>query len=161
MSNFPLTAKPAHEWVWRELYALNVEIVDRDVDSFFGVAELPTPAVSPVILQHRTAQPDMAILKADRRFFGYMRDAVQPAPGQESLVGDFIVSLLQTLDYDDGSRLIHARKQLQFLMCGQHVAAKPDVCVVEGVAPLFRYLLLVQEDKVRTDRARSQARVLN
>jgi hypothetical protein len=51
--------------------------------------------------------------------------------------------------YDEGRRVIHLRKEMGFEMCGQRVDAKTDVCVMERSGTGAKYLLLVQEDKVR------------
>jgi hypothetical protein len=53
------------------------------------------------------------------------------------------------LRYDEGHRAIHSRKEMGFEMCGQHVDAKADICVMERFDTGLRLLLLVQEDKVR------------
>ena len=71
-------------------------------------------------------------------------------PEEESLVDDFAAFLLRLLNYNDGRRVVHLRKELGFEMCGQRVDAKTDVCITERSATTgVRYLLLVQEDKVR------------
>jgi hypothetical protein len=54
------------------------------------------------------------------------------------------------VSYDEGRHVVHLRKKLGFEMCGQRVDAKTDVCIMErSRTTSMRYLLLVQEDKVR------------
>jgi hypothetical protein len=59
-------------------------------------------------------------------------------------------SLCLELDYDDGQRLLHARKDTSFYVCGCKVDAKVDVqtvTVIEEQSPLFQCHLLVQRIK--------------
>jgi hypothetical protein len=65
------------------------------------------------------------------------------ATGEEACV-DFAAFILRLLDYDSQDRVIHQRKEISFVMAGQRVNAKPDVCVMNYTD----YVLLVQEDMV-------------
>jgi hypothetical protein len=69
-------------------------------------------------------------------------------PNEESLVVNFVVFLLGMLNYDNGQRVLHTRKEMTFYMCGSKVDAKADVTVIERQGHLFQYILLVHEDKV-------------
>jgi hypothetical protein len=46
-------------------------------------------------------------------------------------------------------RIPPGEKEMKFEMCGQRIDAKADVCVMERSGAGAKYLLLVQEDKVR------------
>ena len=70
-------------------------------------------------------------------------------PGEESFVDDFAAFLLRMVNFDQGRRVIQLRKEMGFEMCGQRVDANADVCVMERPGMNGKYLLLVQEDKVR------------
>src|ERR1700691_3182573 len=91
----------------------------------------------------------LALCTADMDFFAYMEDAMIIPPGEESLVDDFAAFVLKMMRYDEGRRVIHLRKEMGFEMCGQRVDAETDVCVMERSGIGAKYLLLVQEDKVR------------
>ena len=125
-----------------ELVGFNIEVQDVDTLTFFDTPELPPSRVSPVILNN-VETPQGPLAKTDRLFFHYLRDAIRPK-GEEPTVGDFAAFILAMFDYDEPDRIIHQRKELSFVMCGERVVAKPDVCVMT----FTDFLLLVQEDKV-------------
>jgi hypothetical protein len=131
-----------------ELIAFNIEVIDVNAQTFFGSAILPQLTVSAVILDN-LEEPAGPLHKADMDFFAYMEDAMIIPPGEESLVDDFAAFVLKMMRYDEGRRVIHLRKEMGFEMCGQRVDAKTDVCVMERSGTGAKYLLLVQEDKVR------------
>ena len=81
-------------------------------------------------------------------FFAYMEDAMTIPPSEESFVDDFAAFLLKMMSYDKGRHVIHLRKEMGFKMCGQHMDAKADVCVMEHSGTGAKYLLLGPEDKV-------------
>jgi hypothetical protein len=103
--------------------------------------------VSPVILDN-LEEPAGTLQKGDMDFFAYMEDAMAIPPGEESSVDDFAAFLLKMLSYDEGRRVVHLWKEMRFEMCGQHVDAKADVCIMERSVSGVKYLLLVQENKV-------------
>ena len=145
MANIIRSAKSGSDWGLNELVGFNISIVDQDAATFFGHPNLPElPHISPVILENVRSPGADRISKADHHFFGYMEDAM--IPESESLVDDFAVFLLQMMDYDTGSRILHTRKEMSFQMCGQNVSAKADICLVDRSQRSC--ILLVQEDKV-------------
>ena len=83
-------------------------------------------------------------------FFAYIEDIMIIPPCEESLIDDFGSFVLKMMRYDEGRCVIHLRKEIGFEMCGQCVDAKTDVCVMERSGTGSKYLLLVQEDKVRS-----------
>jgi hypothetical protein len=149
MANLIRSAKSGSNWGINELIAFNIEVVDVDAATFFGNATLPQPMVSSVILDYLN-EPAVALSKSDMDFFAYLEDAMAIPPGEESLVDDFAAFVLKMMRYDEGRRVIHLRKEMGFEMCGERVDAKTDVCVMERSGPGAKYLLLVQEDKVRS-----------
>jgi len=52
MANAVRSAKPGDRWGINELIAFNINVVREDVETFFGSADLPQLAVSPVILNN-------------------------------------------------------------------------------------------------------------
>jgi len=144
MANILLSAKSGSSWTDNELTAFNIQVDTVDAATFFNMEQLPHPLVSPVILLNER-RPQGPLVKDDRLFFHYMRDAEK---GEESLVDDFAAFILGMFGYDEPERIIHQRKEISFIMCGMEVDAKPDVCVMSE----SEYLLLVQEDKRGTNR---------
>ena len=149
MANLIRSAKSGSKWGMNELIAFNIEVVDVDAGTFFGNAMLPEPIVSSVILDHLD-EPAIPLSKSDMDFFAYLEDAMAIPPGEESFVDDFAAYLLKMMHYDEGRRHKHIQKEMGFEMCGERVDAKTDVCVMERSGPGAKYLLLVQEDKVRS-----------
>src|SRR6202167_2821000 len=147
MANLVQSAKSGSSWGMNELIAFNIEVIDVNAQTFFGNAILPQLTVSPIILDN-LEEPAGPLRKADMDFFAYMEDAMIIPPGEESLVDDFAAFVLKMMHYDEGHRVIHLRKEMGFEMCGQHVDAKTDVCVMERSGIGAKYLLLIQEDKV-------------
>jgi hypothetical protein len=94
-------------------------------------------------------EPAGPLHKADMDFFAYMGDPMIIPPGKESLVDNFAAFVLKMMRYDEGRRVIRLRKEMGFEMCGQRVDAKTYICVMERSGTGAKYLLLVQEDKVR------------
>ena len=148
MANLVRSAKSGSSWGMNELIAFNIEVIGVNVRTFFGDAILSQPTVSSVILNN-LEEPAGPLHKADMDFFAYMEDAMSIHPGEESFVDDFAAFILRMMRYDAGRRVIHLRKDMGFEMCGQRVDAKTDVCVMERSSTGARYLLLVQEYKVR------------
>jgi hypothetical protein len=58
-------------------------------------------------------------------------------------VNDFAVHLLKVLDYVPRTRMARTRADIPLRICGEHLHAKPDVCIVDS----DDILLLVQEGK--------------
>ena len=143
MANIIRSAKSGGDWTDNELQAFNISIINVDTTAFFGQAVLPPTTVSPVILNNIDMPADAN--KAEKKFFKLLEDTLYT---EESHVDDFAACLLELLDYDTGLRVIHSRKELGFNMCGEHVAAKPDVCVMDRTGR-GACVLLVQ-DKVRS-----------
>lgn len=149
MATLIRSAKSGSAWTPNDLRAFNIQVLREDIQTFFGMADLPVPQnISPVIWNNAEA-PAGQLSKTEKHFFAYLEDAMRNPPGEKSLVDDFAVFLLGMLDYDDGQRVLHTRKEMSFYMCGSKVDAKADVTVIERQGPLFQYILLVQEDKVR------------
>ena len=151
MANLIRSAKSGSHWGINELIAFNISVSTLDIPTFFGIPDLPQTTVSPVIL-NSLEEPigGPPLLKDELDFFSYLEDAMAIPPEEKSFVDDFAAFILRLMDYNSGRRLIHLRKELRFEMCGQRVDAKIDVCVTERSPTTgMRYLLLVQEDKVR------------
>ena len=148
MANLVRCAKSGSNWGMNELIAFNIKVNNVNAQTFFGNPNLPQITVSPVILDN-LEEPAGSLHKADMDFFAYMEDAMTIPPGEESFVDDFAAFLLKMMSYDEGRRVIHLWKEMGFEMCGQRVDAKADVCVMERSGTGAKYLLLVQEDKVR------------
>lgn len=70
-------------------------------------------------------------------------ELVERLHSPESYVDDFAAFLMHMLDYDNDNRVICQRTELSFVMAGQRVHAKPNVCLMGTVE-----LLLIQENKV-------------
>jgi hypothetical protein len=146
MANITRSARSGSGWSVNELLAFNIRIDIETVDAatFFGNANLPLPSVSPVILNHvrMSAGP---LTKTDWQFFQYLRHA---STGEEARVDDFAPFILRLLGYDDSERLIIQRPELPFIMSGERVSTKPDICVTTA----RDYVPLVQEDTVSKSR---------
>ncbi|KAJ8496415.1 hypothetical protein ONZ45_g12479 [Pleurotus djamor] len=149
MASIIRSAKSGSSWTDNELIAFNITVVDTDIQTFFGIDQLPPPGVSDVILQTEGMPDDEDLEKVEWSFFALLEDAMSLTPGQESSVDDFARFLLELLGYDSGKRVIHSRRELNFTMCGQRVDAKTDICVMRRIGLGAQYVLLVQEDKVR------------
>ncbi|KAK0234600.1 hypothetical protein EDD85DRAFT_88307 [Armillaria nabsnona] len=80
----------------------------------------------------------------ERQFFQYLKYATR---GEKSAVDDFAAYISRMLDYDEPDRVIYQYKELSFVMCGQRVDAKPDVCV----KTLTDFLILVQDEVYSSD----------
>ena len=147
--NLVRSAKCGNKWGWRQLTAFNIKVVDVDAQTFFGNSVLPEPMVSSVILDNLEEPTTVALNKVDMDFFGYMDDATTNSPNVQSFVVDFATFVLRMMHYDEGHRLVQVRKKMGFEMCGQHVEAKVDVCILERSGAVnAKHLLLMEENKV-------------
>ncbi|KAJ3516009.1 hypothetical protein NLJ89_g1386 [Agrocybe chaxingu] len=145
MANLIISAKSGRGWALKELVYFKIEIETVPALDFFKTAQLPAPTV-PAAIMNNVDLPAGPLPHDARLFFGYLEDAMT---GEESMVVDFSAFLLRLLAFDEPDRLIHCRKELSFEMCGSHVDAKADVCVVSQVG--HHYFFLVQEDKRSID----------
>ena len=146
MANLTRIAKSGIDWSEHEFEAFNIGIQAVDATTFFGNPVLP-PApvtVSDVILNNIDRPANFT--KTDHQFFALLEDTSFTG-SEESLVDDFVAFLLDLMDYNNSERVIHCRKELGFVMCGQNVNAKPNVCMLDHPG-LGRCVLVVQEDKV-------------
>ncbi|KAJ7306836.1 hypothetical protein DFH08DRAFT_793238 [Mycena albidolilacea] len=147
MANIVLSAKPSNQWTFNELAGLNISIEAVAAPSFFGSA-LPDLQTDPTLLAHpvlieNLTHPSDAISKDNSLFFRYLRHATRRftlGPATDSAVNDFTAFLLRMLDYDEPKGLVHQRMELDLMMCGQWVTAKPDVVIMNDQD----YILLVQ-----------------
>lgn len=151
MANYKREAKPGNMWTSADLAAFNIELVsDTNIQSFFGVPELPDPQnVSPVIWDNDIA-PAGPISKEEKYFFALLDDAMHSSTGYNAASNDLAHFLLGYLGYDDDpTYVLHTRKEMELLMCGKHVDATSDVALLEKKGYFDQYLLLVQQDTVR------------
>ncbi|KAF8165923.1 hypothetical protein B0H34DRAFT_255711 [Crassisporium funariophilum] len=107
MANILLSAKSGSSWTGNELNAFNIRVETVDAATFFNMEQLPNPLVSEVILLNER-RPLGPLVKDDRLFFHYMRDAEK---GEESFVHDFAAFILGMFGYDEPDRVIHQRKE--------------------------------------------------
>ena len=144
MANLIRSAKSGSDWTINELLAFNIQVVPTNATVFFGDSELPQPSISPAILAN-LQMPDGDILDDERDFFLHLSSVENGF--EESAVDDFAALLLRLMKYNSGrQRLIRSRKEISFIMAGQRVDVKTDVCVIENGL----FILLVQEDKVNS-----------
>jgi hypothetical protein len=149
MANLIRSAKSGNSWGTNELIAFNIDVNIVNTQTFFGSPNLPQLTVSPVIL-YNLDEPAVPLHKIELDFFTYLEDAMNMAPEEESLVDDFAAFILRMMNYDEGRRVVHLRKELGFEMCGEQVDAITDVCITErSPTTHVRYSLLVQENRVR------------
>ncbi|KAJ6609533.1 hypothetical protein B0H10DRAFT_2193828 [Mycena sp. CBHHK59/15] len=147
MANIVLSAKSSNQWTFNELAGLNIRIENVDAPSFLGSA-LPDPRTDSTLLAHpvligNLTHPSGVISKDNSLFFRYLQHATRRfalGPATNSAVDDFTAFLLRMLDYDEPKHLVHQRMELDLIMCGQQVTAKPDVVVMNDQD----YILLVQ-----------------
>ncbi|KAF5326945.1 hypothetical protein D9619_004831 [Psilocybe cf. subviscida] len=146
-STFP----PGALWTARNLEAFNITITaEHDIQTFFGVSELPVPQnISPVIWNNVRA-PDGLLSKTEKMFFAFMENALLTPIAQGSHAVDFIRFMLRLLDYDDDpNRVLHSRKDIWFIVSGLKTFVKTDVAVIERFGRKLYYNLLVQENTCR------------
>lgn len=143
MATITRSAKSGSDWTLNELEAYHIDVQLENMETFFGIDQLPPPTISQAVLIHEF--PPAAVLpnKQDRLFFGLLQDAMTTAPGEESAVDDFAAHLLSMLDYDSPGRHIRQHKDIPFFICGTASHTKTDVCVVDETR---NTILLVQED---------------
>ncbi|THU95128.1 hypothetical protein K435DRAFT_966579 [Dendrothele bispora CBS 962.96] len=134
------SAKSGSYWTDNELEAFKIEVEIVDVAHFFCVTDLPE--IDLPELRELLVETPLVDQQSDDQFhfFRYLKDA---HTGEESMVDDFAAFILRLLSFDKPRRVIHTRKELSFVMFGDAVDAKTDVCVVSDLD----LLLLVQEDK--------------
>ena len=147
--NLSQSAKPGRKWGMNELFTFNINVINVNVQTFFGNAILPQPMVSSAILDN-LEEPAGPLCQADIDFFFYMEDAMPTHPGKQSFVNDFTAFLLKMMDYNDGIRAVCQWRKLKFEMCGKYVDAKVDICITEHSesGDYAEHLLVMQEAKV-------------
>ncbi|KAF8908177.1 hypothetical protein CPB84DRAFT_1725221 [Gymnopilus junonius] len=140
MANLIRSAKSGSDWTINELLAFNIQVVPANTTVFFRNPELPQLSISPMILDN-LQMPDGDILDDERDFFLHLSSVEN---GFEESAVDFAALLLRLLKYNSGrQRMIRSRKEISFIMAGQRVDAKTDICIIEDGL----FILLVQEDR--------------
>ncbi|KAF8069840.1 hypothetical protein FPV67DRAFT_1484990 [Lyophyllum atratum] len=142
-------AKSCSAWTEADLRLCNVKIIDADVPTFFGIQRLPSPSVSPAVLNTKassSSQPThnhTALTNEERMFFKYLQAASVPSEHQEADIREFTAHLLQLLSYtapnpskqhpEEASqerRVIRKEHDLPLFMCARTVHAIADVCLL-------------------------------
>ena len=141
-------SKPGSKWSRNELLAYDIHIVTRHPQEFFGTPLPHLGAQLATILNNVQVPPN--VTETEASFFSLLRDASEVPAKEESFVDDFAACILRLMGYRGQHCIIHARKEIHFLMCGERTAAKSNVCVLEDTAGRPPYILLVQENKVST-----------
>ncbi|KAF5376301.1 hypothetical protein D9615_008483 [Tricholomella constricta] len=147
----PHIAKSGSAWTDADLRLCNVNIVDVDIASFFGIQELPTPSVSPAVLNSKVSYPQQpqpsythtALTNEERLFFHYLQAAMDPGPDQDAAVVDFTLHLLHLLGFTQPNpskqhpeeaggerRVLRRNYDLPLFMCGRTVHAIADICLL-------------------------------
>ena len=147
MANFIRVAKSGSDWGPNDLDAFNISIIEQEQETFFRcpLSEIAQSSgrKNPVgFLQHegRVEGLDDTSLALIKR----LDLAMKITAGEESAVVDFTAELLRAIGYEEKSTVVCTRKDIRFIMCGEPVYAKTDVCILDHVSEI---LLLVQEDK--------------
>ncbi|KAE9383612.1 hypothetical protein BT96DRAFT_1031658 [Gymnopus androsaceus JB14] len=122
-----MPAKYGHQWTECELLTFNVSTTSADINTFFGVKELPAIQISPWFLSDEMKPKPLSGLNKDRFFFDYLFCALTE---DKAAVNNFAQFILRLLDYDSEDRIIRSRMVLNFTMCGKTVRAKPDISVI-------------------------------
>ncbi|KAF5315254.1 hypothetical protein D9619_007441 [Psilocybe cf. subviscida] len=153
MAEYNRRAKPLNLWTSADLAGFNIEVVsEKDIQSFFGVSELPTPPhISPVVWNNALA-PAGPISKEEKTFFALLQDAMQSPAGDNAAPNDLALFLLGYLGYDDDpTRVLHTQKVTKLLICGKYVSATSDISLLDREGHHGQYLLLVQQDTYYSD----------
>jgi hypothetical protein len=141
-------AKPGKSWTFHELDAYKIRINTVDTKAFFGISDLPEPAVDPVILQNVDVPHDLELPYDLRLFFVYLHDSTDKS--QPACVDTFTCHLLgRVLRLDQPRGLTRARATFSFIMSGRRVSAKADVSLRRG----DYQTILVQRDRLSRDKA--------
>ena len=125
------SAKSGSDWTTNDLRAYNINVVNEDIVTFFGIDHLPYPPVRPVILTNLDYPANGLPDREDRLFFDYMHYAMLTPPGEVSAVNDFAAHILSMLRYDEPDRVIRQRKDIPLFTCGSETHAKTDICVMD------------------------------
>ena len=77
-------AKSGSDWTTNDLRAYNVNVVNEDIATFFGMDHLPLPPVRQAILTNLDYPANGLPDREDRLFFDYMHYAMLTPPGERS-----------------------------------------------------------------------------
>ncbi|KAJ3842604.1 hypothetical protein F5878DRAFT_377726 [Lentinula raphanica] len=154
MASILRSAKSGSDWTENELAAYNITIEWQDAATFFEVDPLPQPTIDQEVLT--TLDADNMAQDANYKLLRYMDLAMNPVPGEESAVDDFVVHLLTLLGYVPRNRVLRTRSDIPLFVCGEDRHAKTDVCIVDSQD----ILLLVQEDKRHQEPKNAEAQLI-
>jgi len=147
MSHLIRKAKSGRDWNTYDLASYNISIDQQDAATFFGQATLPPPVHHLDLLNRLTADEmgDEESYQVAQYMDLTMNLAVDPVPGEESAVSDFVMQLLRVMGYTGraSGRVLRSRKDIPLFICGEWKDVKTDVCIMDTNG----YQLLVQEDK--------------
>ncbi|KAF9024646.1 hypothetical protein BDZ89DRAFT_1162141 [Hymenopellis radicata] len=134
-------AKPGSHWTLNDLESYNIHLEQQSALRFFGVQQLPEPAVDPELLNVRDAR-DM-VQDHHAQLITLLDLAM--VSRRDSGVPDFAVELFNILGYTDRGRVACRRLDHYFVMCGKRMRAKTHVCLMESPPKEIR--LLLREDR--------------
>lgn len=143
MADIIRSAKSGSDWTHNETTSYNIHLSFEDAATFFGVAQLPAPAIDNEILTVESA--DDTVSDANFDLLSLLDIAMEASNPQESAVDDFAVALFHALGYIHRPRVARTRQELRFLICGESRYAKPSVSLIDR--SVDDIILLVQEDK--------------
>lgn len=143
MTDIIRSAKSGSSWTHNDMVAYNICISFQDAATFFGVAQLPAPAVDSEILTVELA--DDTDSNDNYQLLSLIDLAMRPSNPHESAAIDFAVSLFRAVGYIHRPCVTRTRQELPFLTCGELKHAEPSVSLINRMTDTVT--LLVQEDK--------------
>jgi hypothetical protein len=145
------TARQGRNWSSNELDAYNIRITTVDTNTFFGISELPTPAVSPVIFNHADAPSGLELSFGDSSFFRALHHTTLDRPGHRDwydLSYCILGPILQLETAGPHGRILYQLPKFQFIMNNRRVYATPSASIHDLADGHF--VLLVETETTET-----------
>ena len=132
------------DWTQFELNFFLIKTITLNKQEFFGSANLPAPVIPSLAGFMTTEDREHAVDGETRKLLHYLDLVLDPQVGQESVVDNFAVKLLEKLGYDDDDRIIFTRRALPIVVAGEPYTTQVDVCVMDD----NNQILLILQDNL-------------
>jgi hypothetical protein len=132
------------DWIQSELDLFRIIIKPQNKREFFGSANLPAPVTPSLAGFMTTEDREHAVDGETRKLLHYLDLVLDPQVGQDSVVENFAVKLLEKLGYDDGDRIIFTRRALPIIVSGVLYTTQANICVMDD----NNQILLILQDEL-------------
>ncbi|KAF9481137.1 hypothetical protein BDN70DRAFT_976119 [Pholiota conissans] len=157
------------DWTSNDLASYNIEVHRQSAEEFFGYTPDTLPStIEPGFLIHTFSQHTQPFsvlsplenetIDSNYPLLPYLDLASQPGDDQEPAIGDFMLCLMRTLEFQEQGNIVRIRAPLSFALHGENEdSVLIDLCLIQLNTTI---LIIVEESLPVVDIDNPEARVI-